>query len=152
MGWLFGRKKKEPKVPFPSGKPVEETSLQLPSKVPKGKVIEPEEVKAAAGLEEPFEMPEEPLPEVPKKKPVPPPLIPRDEKSPLYIKVDAYQRILGELDNLKVKIGEMKETSHNLETSEFNEENNFAKLKRLVRSMHDHILLADKVIFKTQGE
>lgn len=154
MGWLFSRKKKEPKVPFPTGKPLDETSLQLPSKFSKGKVIEPEEVKAAAGLEEPLTFPEEleepKMPELPKKTAVLPPLVKEgEEESPLYIKVDAYQRILGELENLKGKIDEMKETSHHLEESEFNEENNFAKLKRLVRSMHDHMLLADKIIFKT---
>lgn len=150
MGWLFGRKKKVPQVPFPAGRPLEEGALSLPSKVSRGKVIEPEEVKAAAGLEKPLAFPEEP--EVLKKKHLPPPPIPQEEKGLLYLKVDAYQRILGELDNLKGKLGEMKEASHCLETSEFNEESNFAKLKRLVRSMHDHMLLADKIIFKTQGE
>lgn len=155
MGWLFGRKK-EPKVPFPMGKSLEESTLQFPTKAWKGKVIEPEEVKAAAGLEEPLAFPEEmERPEAPRKKSLLSPLIPPipgGKKGPLYVKVDAYQRILGELDDLKGQLGEMKETSHRLETSEFNEENNFVKLKRLVRTMHDQMLLADKIIFKTQGE
>ncbi len=153
MGWLFGRKK-EPRVPFPAGKPFEESTLQFPTKAWKGNVIEPEEVKAAAGLEEPLAFPEEMEGrEVPRKKLSPlVPLISSGKKGSLYVKVDAYQRILGELDSLKSKLGEMKETSHHLETSEFNEENNFVKLKRLVRTVHDQMLLADKIIFKTQGE
>lgn len=154
MGWLFGRKK-EPKVPFPGGKPFEESTLQFPTNAWKGRVIEPEEVKAAAGLEEPLGFPEEREMEKPEatRKKLPSLLSPiSSRKKPLYVKVDAYQIILGELDGLKGKLGEMKETSHHLETSEFNEENNFVKLKRLVRTMHDQMLLADKIIFKTQGE
>ncbi len=156
MGWLFGQKKKEPRVPFPAGKPFEETALQLPSTLSKGKVIELEEIKAAAGLEESPFFPEEEREglEIPGKMPVPlsPFSVPKEGKSPLYIKVDAYQRLLGELDDLKSRLGEMKAIHSRLETSEYNEENNFVKLKRSVRSMHDHMLLTDKIIFKTQGE
>lgn len=162
MGWLFGRKKKVPKVPFPQGKPFDEGALSLPQKEPDEKVIEPEDIKAAAGLEEPLVLPEEPMSEMPpppeeimSEEPAEVPAAPiaaPESGVPIYIKMDVYQRILGEIENSKLKIGELKDASRHLETSEFNEEDNFAKLKRLMRSMHDHLLLADKIIYKTQGE
>ena len=56
MGWLFGHKKVQPKVPFPEGRPAE-GSLNLTGKSSRERIIEPDEVKAAAGLEKPLAFP-----------------------------------------------------------------------------------------------
>jgi hypothetical protein len=74
------------------------------------------------------------------------------ESGPLFIKVDVYQRILGEFDLLKDKLGELSKASTGLENSEYNEEDNFAKLKKSVRLLHDKLLVMDKTLFKSQGD
>lgn len=154
MGWLFGKKK--PKVPLPEGKPADAKTLQFPRPASSDKVIEPDEVKEAAGIPEPEEEVNEPMPEMPEPAPLPemqeeiPPQTPGTNE-PLFIKVDLYQRILGEIENLKDKLSELNRCSKILDSSEYNEEYHFDKLKKTIRSMHDRILDMDKKIFKIQG-
>jgi len=159
MSWLFGKKKIEPKVPLPEGKPFNERSLQLLKKEQSEKVIEPGRIQAAAGLEKPIILPEENLPtkeqEESEEAPVPQPFttslqqpFAEQKVEPLFIKMDVYQKILGELDEIKGKLTELRETSKNLEGSEYNEEKNFLKLRKITKVMHDRLLQADKIIFK----
>ncbi|HLD79185.1 MAG TPA: hypothetical protein VJA18_01360 [Candidatus Nanoarchaeia archaeon] len=162
MGWLFGRKKAVPKVPFPEGKPYDEKALRFPTSSSQDRIIEPESVKAAVGFDKPVAFPEEEpmmedqLPAPPifpfsrTSRPMPTPeFMPRQE---LYVKVDVYQRMLGELDELKKKLWELSETSKSLEVSEYNEEANFNKLRKSMKSLHDSLLHADKTLFKAQGD
>ncbi|MBI4151537.1 hypothetical protein HY496_01090 [Candidatus Woesearchaeota archaeon] len=178
MSW-FSRKK-IPKVPFPPGHPAGEGALRFPSLKPEERVIEPTKVKEAVGLEPPSiteEAPSRGLPPLPsfEKAPVtermpskpaqtteemPPRPVFRtsmvstltEESEPLYVKVDVYQRLLGEIDSIKKEVTDAFEISKDLETSEYNEEENFAKLKRSVRIIHDRLLQVDKTLFKSQGD
>ena len=59
MGWLFGRKKVVPKVPFPQGKLLDEKALQFPSMGSSERVIEPDKVKEAVGFSKPMAFPDE---------------------------------------------------------------------------------------------
>ncbi len=152
MGWLFGKKK--PKVPLPEGKPLDEKTLQFPSAPPKEKIVEPAEVKAAAGVDKPTDTPIEApaeLPAVPAKPEEAPAPIPSTIRESLHVKVDVYQRILGELENLKHDLSYLDETNRRLDSSEYNEESNFDKLRKAIKSMHDRLLQMDKVLFKIQG-
>ena len=158
MGWLFGKKKVVPKVPLPPGRFMEESSLSFPNKVPVEKVIIPEHVKKAAGVKKPM-FPEEPSRlKMPVPKPIkapdfptkfmPQPMVVRDMEEPLYVKVEVYQKILGELQDIKAELSTLNSLTKDLEKSEFNEEHNFNKLKGEVKVMHDKLLLADKILFK----
>jgi len=176
MGWLFG-KKKVPQVPFPEGIPVDSKhldmgALRLPKKAYKREqVIQPERIKEAAGFGKPLPSPpsfeDMPFPELeqqfkpsfptlnksrlPLKRPMPVPFFVGGAE-PMYIKVDVYRKLLGELDDLKKNLSSLGETNHKLSNSEYNEEKNFEKLKRTVKSVHDRLLQIDKTIFKIQGE
>ncbi len=177
MGWLFGRKKVVPKVPFPSGVPSDEKELRFPSPKSRERVIAPNELKKAVGFEKPVspptspaapkkEMPAPPVarkpvmskPSIPAAPPMPrPPEFPQPSPSPfsegpLFIKKDVYQRLLGEMDDLKHRISDLKEINRSLENSEYNEENKFEKMRRSMRIAHDRLLQIDKVMFKSQGE
>ena len=82
--------------------------------------------------------------------PLPADFMPRQD---LYVKVDVYQRMLSELDDLRRKLAGLGETSKSLQVSEYNEEHNFNKLrKNLCKSLHDNLLHADKTLFKAQGD
>ncbi len=144
-------------MPFPSGRVLDEGALRLPGRSGGERVIEPGAIKAAAGLEEPLSFPEagEEFPE--EAFPTPsaglagksPAMMPFFKtKKPVFIKVDVYQRLLGEMDAIKAKIVDMQEVDRKLETSEYNEENNFAHLRRAVRSIHDHLSMVDRIVFK----
>ena len=156
MGWLFGHKK-VPKVPFPEGRPLEEGSWRLPGKLSSQRVIEPDQIKEAAGLGKAMTFPDEeetpfyPSPQTSKSSSAPlfpsSPLHP-SEPSPLFIKMDVYQHIVGEMDEVKSKITELHHINKAVETSEYNEEHNFVKLRRAVKGIHDRLLLADKIVFK----
>ncbi len=172
MGWLFGKKKvKAPHVPFPKGHAVDEGALRFPHPSPKERVIQPHKVKQAVGFEKPIAFPKAegemdlppPPPGFAKKKvamPAAAPRPPREEqfvhpayrRGPLFVKVDVYQRILGELDALKEDVSHLRRMNQALEESEFNEEGNFARLKRSIRVMHDRMLQVDSILFKSQGE
>ncbi len=149
MGWLFGKKKSQ--VPFPPGRPLDEGALRLPGRIGRERIIEPERIKAAAGLESPLPFPEE---EPESQDDVPTANVtsafPQLKKKPLYLNVRIYQQLLGEMDNIKAKVAELQQLNQALETSEYNEENNFTKLRRAVHSVHDQLLQIDKSLFKNQ--
>jgi hypothetical protein len=173
MGWLFGRKK--PKVPLPTGHPVDENALQFPALPSGDKVIEPESVKKAVGVGKPVApQVEEKSLSFPEERPAPPPLKespgpmrsdPSQSMSaqpqpamvphlngPLFVKVGVYQRILGEVEDLKERVADLAEANRKLEDSEYNEEHHFEKLKRTIKVMHDRLLQVDKTIYKSQGD
>ncbi len=151
MGWFFGSKK--PKVPLPMGRPFDEKALRFPSAPVADRVIEPEQVKLAAGLQ----MPPLPMsgtvraPAMPPQPVAPAPAPAYQPSGPLFIKVNVYQRILGELENLKAELAQLDHHNRALESSEYNEEHNFERLKSAVKVMHDRLLDVDKKIFKVQG-
>ncbi len=178
MVWPF-TKKKVPRVPFPEAHQAADGTLRFPAMRPEERVIEPSRVKEAVGLEMPSITEEAPslpsfdesLPEIPSPsvRSSPTPTAPSylsqqsirttitstynpTESEPLFIKVDVYQRILGEIDSLKKDMNEMFETTKMLEASEYNEEENYAKMKRAVRIVHDRLLQVDKTLFKAQGD
>ena len=149
MVWPFSRKNKVPKVPFPEGKLLNEDELRFPEQS-SDKEMEPESIKKAAGLK-PLEAEELPLEKKPIKKlakDIPVPIPPRVKKEPLYVKVDVYQRIIGELDSLKTNLNNLSKINNNLEGSEYNEEANFDKLRRSMKNLHDRLLQVDKILFK----
>ncbi len=150
MGWLFGRRKKVPLVPFPEGRMMDENALRLPGRISTDRIIEPDYIKQAAGVEMPPLMPrtmaQEPFPTA---ETIPPGMGPENF---VYVKVDVYQRVLGELELIRGKLAELQEIDQHLQSSEYNEEHNFVKLRRAVKSMHDRFLLIDRTIFKMQGD
>ena len=155
MGWLFGHKK-VPKVPFPEGRPLEEGSLRLPGKLSSQRIIEPDKIKEAAGFGRAMAFPEEeetPQPVFPPTKlaglgrPKVSPLEPV-EASPLFVKMEVYQHLVAEMDEVKSIITELSHINRAVEKSEYNEEHNFVKLRRAVKGVHDRLLLADKIVFK----
>ena len=158
MGWLFGKKKKIMQDAPPPGPAFDEKALRFPTTSPPAKVIEPEEIKKAAGFKKQSAYPQEDVDEVPPQEQLQQQPVRQQQpersltREPLYIKMNVYQRILGDLDALKVDITSLQEANRRLENSEFNEENNFEKLKKIMRNVHDRILIADKVLFKGQGE
>lgn len=168
MGWLFGRKKVVPKVPFPQGRPLDEKALQFPTNDSSERVIEPDKVKEAVGFSKPMAFPdeEESMPMDEDLTETPMPSLPSPEryassastsselmpKHELYVKVDVYQRMLSELDELRRGFVELQQLNKNMGESEYNEENNFNKLRRGMKSLHDNLLQADKILFKSQGD
>lgn len=172
MGWLFGRKKAVPKVPFPEGKPFDEKALRFPAPSSSERVIEPEKVKEAVGFAKPTAFPEEEE-MAPEEMPVPSyfpflgskkrpatmpspfesaPTFELSSRQELYVKIEVYQKMLGEMDELRKRLLELGEANKRLETSEYNEEHNFNKLRKFMKSLHDSLLHADKTLFKAQGE
>lgn len=162
MGWLFGRKKIVPKVSFPEGRDIDENALRFPGAMSSERVINLEDLKKAAGFEKTAMADEEMKEDMPPEPKVglfkrtlpflrtPQPQSMRSE--PLYIKIDVYQHILGEIDGLKLTLSQLSETNRHLESSEFNEENGFEQLKKSVKAMHDRLLQVDKILFKSQGD
>lgn len=158
MGWLFGRKKAQPKVPFPQAHAMEGKSLRFPNPPPADKVIKPDQVKQAAGVAKPAEpkaAPATPMPPAPQKSPQPVAAVPepqspfvQESSEPLFMKVDVYQRLLGEMDELKHALARFPEIHRRLENSEYNEETNFSKLKRTMKVVHDRMVQVDKTLFK----
>ncbi|HLD39904.1 MAG TPA: hypothetical protein VJB13_02070 [Candidatus Nanoarchaeia archaeon] len=168
MGWLFGRKKVVPRVPFPQGRALDEKALEFPSMDSSDRVIEPDKVKEAVGFskpmafpeeEESMPMPEEEAPETPRFPFAPMPkynrtaaaqeLMPKHE---LYVKVEVYQRMLSELDELRRGFVDLQQINKSMGESEYNEETNFNKLRRGMKTLHDNLLQADKILFKSQGD
>lgn len=159
MGWLFGHKK-VPRVPFPEGRSLDENSLRLPGKLSSPRVIEPDQVKEAAGFGKAMVFPDDEEvfpPSFPPSRSSSPVFASRtansaplagSEISPLFIKMEVYQHIVGKMDEIKSKIAELNHINKGVETSEYNEEHNFVKLRRAVKGIHDRLLLADKIVFK----
>jgi len=150
LGWLFGKKKVLPKVPLPEGRPFDERAFQFSKRFEGETVIEPGNLQAAAGFNQPFNLPES-QPRSPGMTSMPAPAL-SNASEPVYIKVDAYQRILGEIEELKTNLTQLQEAQRKLESSEYNEENSFEKLKKAMKQAHDRLLLVDKTLFKYQGE
>jgi len=96
----------------------------------------------------------EPLPPVSKSKPskleevTPAPVDSEETGGPLYVKIDVYRRIWGEVEGLRGKLNDLQETNVKLEGSEYNEEHNFTKLRRSIKGVHDRLLQIDKILFK----
>ena len=169
MGWLFGRKKVVPKVPFPQGRSLDEKALEFPPLDSSERVIEPDKVKEAVGFSKPMAFPDEEesmpvmddeeLPETssPVFKPSsrysqPAPTQDFMPKHDLFVKVEVYQAMLGELDELRRGFMDLQQIHKIIGESEYNEENNFSKLRRGMKSLHDGLLQADKILFKSQGD
>ncbi len=74
--------------------------------------------------------------------------MPVSGEGPLYIKKDAYQKILTEIHDLHGFLNKMKSATNILEKSEYNEEAHFERLKKTIKDMHDKLLQTDKVLFK----
>jgi hypothetical protein len=157
MGWLFGRKKK---VPFPEPQKIDEKELKFPTTPHSDKVIVPEQLKEVAGVKKVDEPVPSPEPSKKEKKvalatpefnnlPAKSPVMEETDNSPMYIKIQVYQRVLGELDELKDEISSLSHVSKNLTESEFNEDKHFEKLKKEIKSIHDNLLKLDKVLFKS---
>lgn len=167
MGWLFN-KKATPKVPFPEGRAFDEKALRFAPSAPRERVIQPEQIKQAAGLGKPlsfpdnFEMSLEGMEMNESKETVMPVKaqgyssnfeIKRSVSSgPTFVKVEVYQQLLTEIDGLKSSLSTLLEASRNLEKSEYNEESSLEKLRRDIKNVHDKLLHVDKKLFKYQGE
>ena len=158
MGWLFG-KKKVPQVPFPEPSMPDEGELNFPSSFGVPKVIQPKNFKAAAGLDD-FLPP--PLPpqatgvqkqsslSIPKSSPVPfsrPSFPLRKEAQPVHVKIEEYKKLLGEIDSLTSNLHALHAANSKLQHSEYNEDETFARLRKNVRTIHDHLLDVDKILF-----
>lgn len=155
MGWLFGSKK-VPKVPLPQGRPLDERTLRFPTPSAAEKVIQPEQFNQAAGFDRSFELPAQPSFPATRESSNLPPAAPKvtplpgspNTGEPLFVKVELYRRVLGEIDGVRSKMNDLAVINKHLETSEYNEENNFTKMKQAVKVMHDRLLQVDKILFK----
>ena len=156
MGWLFGRKKVVPKVPFPEGRPFDEKSLQFPASFSSEKVISPSQVQAAVGVSAPKETfeedpgimeTEEEMPKQPSFRP--PKQFPTEQiVGNSFVKVEVYRKILSQIEDMNKSVHALKEASKGLDISEYNEETDFIKMRRATKSVHDQLLKIDKTIFK----
>ncbi|PIZ50689.1 hypothetical protein COY27_06265 [Candidatus Woesearchaeota archaeon CG_4_10_14_0_2_um_filter_33_13] len=155
MGWIFGKKKVVPRVPFPEGRPFDEKSLQFPQFASSDKVIRPEQVKAAVGVnkqivpeeeyaeDEPMQMPD--VKSAPRLKS---PLSPAPAVDNSFIKIETYRKILGEVEEMRKGMADLREASKNVDLSEYNEETHFIKMRRATKAVHDGLLQIDKTLFK----
>lgn len=141
MGWLFGSKK-TPRVPLPEGQ-FDEKTLQFPISSNSRTIIpeyQEEEHEQSA-----------PIPEVPvspatrKNMKVSPSKLPIHRH--YYIKVETYEQVLADLEGLRKDLGHLGEINHLLETSEFNEEADYDKIKRGLKNAHDKLVIMDKTLF-----
>ena len=127
MGWLFGSKKKVPKVPLPEGQVLDEKSLRFPSSFSDERVIEPDQIKQAVGVGETYSFSD--MDSNPVTAPVQPrlrsasmsaPLSGVQTSKPLFVRVEVYQKILGEIDSLRDDLKELNHFNGSLENSEYN--------------------------------
>ncbi|MBI4980043.1 hypothetical protein HZC30_00630 [Candidatus Woesearchaeota archaeon] len=159
LGWLFGTKKVQPKIPLPGSRPFDEKTFQFSKKFGKETLIEPEHLQAAAGFDKLFSFPEPagrgapPGPMMPSfgEQEVEPTALPVAKK-PIYLKVNLYEKILWEVDTLKYDCIKLQQVNNHLETSEYNEEHHLEKLKKDLKALHDKLGRIDKVLFKYPGE
>tara|TARA_Y100000310_G_scaffold89923_1_gene87082 strand:- start:41325 stop:41828 length:504 start_codon:yes stop_codon:yes gene_type:complete len=162
MGWLFG-KKKEPKVPFPKGHQVGEDvsrdTLHFSAPTNKERVIQPHKVKEVVGKPVVTQAPKAPEVKIEPVKALAKPVVPMPPKAklpaamggssePLYIKMNVYQHIIDNLAELHHEILNFKHISKKIDESEFNEESKLMKLRRSMKSTHDHLLHIDQKLFK----
>lgn len=158
LGWLFGTKKVQPKIPLPGSRPFDEKTFQFSKKFGKDTLIEPEHLQAAAGFDQPFNFPEA----IGRAPPKPmrsafgteeiEPAVSRVAKKPIYLKVNLYEKILWEVDTLKYDCIKLQQINNSLDTSEYNEEHHSEKLKKELKALHDKLQRIDKILFKYPGE
>jgi hypothetical protein len=74
----------------------------------------------------------------------------QSDEGPLFVKVNVYQRILGEMELLRRELVQLSHYNRELENSEYNEEASFVKLRNSMRHVHDRLLDADKKLFGTR--
>ncbi len=158
LGWLFGTKKVQPKIPLPGSRPFDEKTFQFSKKFGKDTLIEPEHLQAAAGFDQPLSFPEATgrVPPRPMRSPFgeqeAEPAAPRAAKKPIYLKVELYEKLLWEVDTLKYDCIKLQQINNHLDTSEYNEEHHFEKLKKDLKALHDKLGRIDKILFKYPGE
>ena len=162
MGWFFRKKKKGNEIPKPVRSFKDEQSLSFPAKGNSEKIIEPEQFKKAAGLNEvsfkneekiskdKFNFEEKQVDILPKSKDKLSVMkeIPRSGE-PLFVKVETYKKILGKIENLNSELSHLGEVNRKLSKSELKEEKSFSSLKSSVRNMHDKLLSVDEILFKS---
>jgi len=144
---LFSRKKKI-EVPIPPPKNL----LKFPKPSQVERVIEPEKIKEAVGIEKPTLPLPESLEKLEKPKltfPTPPETFPSTIR-PFFIRVQYYQKILDDLDHIKKNTTKLDKTVETLEKSEFNESKNYEKLKNNLKKIHERLLFMDELIFKSR--
>lgn len=158
LGWLFGTKKVQPKIPLPGSRPFDEKTFQFSKKFGKETLIEPEHLQAAAGFDQPLSFPEAMgrAPPRPMRSPFGEQeaelTTPRATKKPIYLKVELYEKLLWEVDTLKYDCIKLQQANNHLETSEYNEEHHFEKLKKDLKALHDKLGRVDKILFKESRE
>ena len=157
MGWFFKKKG----VPKPIRSFKDEQSLSFPAKGSSEKVIEPEQFKKAAGLDEPsFKNEDIPAPRFNSNEkqqeslPVPEVSLSRRPEisrlgEPVFIKVETYKKVLGKIEHLNSELSHLGEINRKLSKSELKEEKNFSSLKSSVRNVHDKLLSIDEILFKS---
>ena len=160
LGWLFGKKKVMPKVPLPEGGLFDEKTFQFSNKFWGERIIEPEHLQEAAGYRQRFSMPEEKAPDF--KSRFSPETAPTQENTPVvgqdsyestvYVKVDTYQRLLSEIESIKINTRKMQDACRIMESSEYNEEHSFDLLRKDLKLVNDRLLQVDKTLFKDLGE
>lgn len=164
---LFSRKRR---IEVPS--PPSEDLLRFP-KASEVKVIRPGKIKGPLDMEKAAPLPEIPLilknkvdlmqlkeeispvlfkPTFPlplpeKTFPTPPERPSFTLKKPVFLRVQDYQVLLGNLRNIKNKTDGLDQTTENLEKSEFNENRDFEHLKSNLKNIHDHLLHMDDTLF-----
>ncbi len=154
MGWLFGSKKKAPKVPLPEGRVIDEKALQFPMSEPSSRTIAFNDIRTA--MSEPMDFKPKAALATPARVVMGTGLsnaavshrfgIPK----PYYIKVDVYQQLLAEIEGLHKDTHTLDSTNRHLETSEYNEEENYEKVRRSLKSTHDRLQAVDRVLFRVR--
>ena len=144
MGWLFGSKK-TPRVPLPEGQ-YDEKTLQFP-KSSNSRTIIPE-YQEEHEQNAPLHQASSPQP-MRKNVKIIPTKLPAHHH--YYVKVEIYEQILADMEGLKKDIGHLSEINHLLETSEFNEEADYDKIKRALKNAHDKLVSMDKTLFTARN-
>ena len=123
-------------------------TLSFAATPPPRRVPAPERMRAAAGIPDEREVSSPTLPSFSetggesKEAPV------ITGEDIIFMKKETYQRVLGELANLKSSTNKLAELNRRLQASEYNEENSFTKLRSSMKGIHDKLLAADKILFK----
>ncbi len=145
MGWFF--KKKKVVVPLPEHS---DDLLKFPEST--AGTPAPEEIKQSVGLEEPPQMPDmstpDPLAPGLDGKPTKIPPLVQERAYPFFLRVQAYQDLIKDASDIKTHVLELDLTTEKLENSEFNENKNYERLKRELKTIHERLLFMDDLIFK----
>ena len=149
MGWFFGNKQKlVPKVAFPQGKPFDEKELTFPQTFSREQIIQPSAVKNAVGMDFPEEKDTPPLSIKSNVSNVIPSYASSGtESAEIFVKVEVYQRVLGEVDGLRKELNDLGSIQKKIESTEYHEEEDFASMERSLKSVHDALLRMDKKLF-----